>query len=293
MPLNLSCVGLASISASASSSGLVLLRPILSVNTQHSILLSPDTHNPCLVNSDCSNMSDVESPQPWQIFCSMFAIFWLVSVWCDHVLISLLLCMLFGVLSEVITKSMYSAQAEGEREEQRPSAEEKKESNEIIWRKAEAELEEEDVPPPLPTKDYTSGHNIDSLADKLQALVDRDEPEEESREEEENHARQYNRTVSDEYNQNTSTVNYNTTESIIEEEGLAQEDDEPDENSEDEEGKIYAKDSSDEDDYDYASREVNFNESETPTDEEDEINLGNDTNKEKAKEKNRDSSDDD
>jgi len=97
--------------------------------------------------------------------------------------------------------------------------------------------------------------------------------------------REYNRTVSDEYNQNTSTVNYNTTESIIEEEGLAQEDDEPDENNEEEEGKIYAKDSSDEDDYDYASREVNFNESETPTDEEDETNLGNDTKKEKAKEK--------
>ena len=228
-------------------------------------------------------MSEVESLQPWQIFCSMFAVFWLFSAWCDHVLITLLLCIVFGVLSDVITKSMYSDQSQGQKDGQQPSAEEKRESNEEIWRRAEEELEEEDVPPPLPTKDYTSGHNIDSLADKLQALVDRDEAgqaDQESSEEEEERGeppRQYNRTVSDEYNQNTSTVNYNNTESTIEEEGRQEtineddDDDEADDNSEDE-GKVYAKDSSDEEDYDYASREVNFNESESGTEEEDDTN---------------------
>ena len=85
-------------------------------------------------------MSDVEALQPWQIFCSMFAVFWLFSAWCDQVLITLLLCIVFGVLSDVITKSMYSSQEEtGERQ---ASAQEKKESNERIWRAAEAELEE-------------------------------------------------------------------------------------------------------------------------------------------------------
>ena len=238
-------------------------------------------------------MSEVETLQPWQIFCSMFAVFWLFSAWCDQVLITLLLCIVCGVLCDVITKSIYSAPAQGEKGEPQASAEEKKRSNERIWLEAEAELEEDeeggggDVPPPLPAKDYTAttAQNIDSLADKLQALVDRDEAtqeqqEEEDEEEDRQPPRQYNRTVSDEYNQNTSAVNYNNRERVIEEEGLGQEtinddddeDDEDDDNNSEEDGKIYAKDSSDEEDYDYASREVNFNESESATEEEDEAN---------------------
>ena len=242
-------------------------------------------------------MSEVESLQPWQIFCSMFAIFWLFSAWCDQVLITLLLCIVFGVLSDVITKSMYSSPSQGEKAERQASAEEKKESNEKIWQAAEAQLEEEEeeeegVPPPLPAKDYTTNttaHSIHSLADKLQALVDTDEAavqeeeedQEQEEEEEDTQPRQYNRTVSDEYNQNTSAVNYNSREGVIAEEGLGQEtndddDEDEDDDSEEEDGKIYAKDSSDEDDYDYASREVNFNESESATEEEDEVNDEND-----------------
>ena len=271
--------------------------------------LSVNTTTALLSSDQPPVMSEVDSLQPlqpWQIFCSMFAVFWLFSAWCDQVLITLLLCIVFGVLSDVITKSMYSGSAQEEKGEPQASPEEKKRSNERIWREAEAELEEEegcggDVPPPLPAKDYTSTteQNINSLADKLQALVDRDEATEQREEEEQDQEddededrqppRQYNRTVSDEYNQNTSAVNYNNREGVIEEEGLGQEtindndeddDDDDDENNSEEEGKIYAKDSSDEEDYDYASKEVNFNESESETEEEEE---GNDDDREPTK----------
>jgi len=117
---------------------------------------------------------DTESLQPWQIFCSMFAVFWLVSAWCDQVIISLVLCIVFGVISDIVTKNMYSAapsKTEPEKEKE-INVEEVKASNEKIWKKAEAELDEAaDVPPPLPDKDYNSSGNIDSLADKLQALA--------------------------------------------------------------------------------------------------------------------------
>ena len=118
---------------------------------------------------------DTESLQPWQIFCSMFAVFWLVSAWCDQVIITLVLCIVFGVISDIVTKNMYSAapaKTEPEKEKE-INVEEVKESNEKIWKKAEAELNEDDndIPPPLPDKDYNSGGNIDSLADKLQALA--------------------------------------------------------------------------------------------------------------------------
>ena len=212
---------------------------------------------------------DTESLQPWQIFCSMFAVFWLVSAWCDQVIISLVLCIVFGVISDIVTKNMYSAapsKTEPEKEKE-INVEEVKASNEKIWKKAEAELDEvADVPPPLPDKDYKDSGNIDSLADKLQALAATEDIAfaEESDEDEERPepSRQYNRTVSDEYNQNTSAINFNK-ESIIEEEVAEVTAEDQDSDESEEEKKVYAKDSSDEDDYDYASREVNFDESET------------------------------
>ena len=208
-------------------------------------------------------------------------------------LITLVLCIVFGVLSDIITKNMYSEQSEleiNDNEAESKSAinvEAIKANNEKIWSQAEAKLEKEDaeieVPPPLPTKDYDSGKSIDSLADKLNALAaTRDVVEVdgsgESDDDEENNPeplmREYNRTVSDEYNQNTSSINFNNRETVIEEEevtgndGTVEDEDSSDE-SEVAEKKVYAKDSSDEDDYDYASREVNFDESETEGDTED------------------------
>ena len=90
----------------------------------------------------------------------MFAVFWLVSAWCDQMLITLVLCIVFGVLSDIITKNMYSEQSELEINEAESknaiNVEAIKANNEKIWSQAEAKLEKEDaeieVPPPLPTK---------------------------------------------------------------------------------------------------------------------------------------------
>merc|ERR1719336_1713346 len=127
---------------------------------------------------------------------------------------------------------------------------------------------------------------MDSLADKLNALAaTRDvvqvDGSGESDDDEENNPEplwEYNRTVSDEYNQNTPSINFNNRETVIEEEvtgndGAVEDEDSSDE-SEVAEKKVYAKDSSDEDDYDYASREVNFDESETEGDTEDDSDEG-------------------
>merc|ERR1712137_1260552 len=106
------------------------------------------------------------------------------------------------------------------------------------------------VPPPLPSRDYQSGQDMDLLTDKLTAVaasseaVDSSSEEEEAKEDVSIAARQYNRTVSDEYNQNTSTIDFNKREAIIEEEApAAPVDEDPVEQVE---NKIYAKDSSDE-----------------------------------------------
>merc|ERR1719500_2153530 len=144
---------------------------------------------------------------------------------------------------------------------------------------------------------------MDLLAEKLTAVaasskvVDSSDEEEEEAKEDVPEARQYNRTVSDEYNQNTSTIDFNQREAAIEEEAAVNEtiDEDPveieeenkvyakdssdeeeeekkiyaEDSSDEEEKKLYAKDSSDEDDYDYASREVNFDEDESETEEDD------------------------
>merc|ERR1711971_1211947 len=244
---------------------------------------------------------DIQSLQPWQIFCSMFAVFWLVTAWLDQVLITLVLCIVFGVVSDIVTKNMYSdsqedgqtAVKEKKEEVKELSVEEIKANNEKIWSQAEAEKEKEDeaagVPPPLPSRDYQSGQDMDLLAEKLTAVAASSEAADSSDEEEEevkedvSGARQYNRTVSDEYNQNTSTIDFNQREAVIEEEVTVNEtiDEDPveveegnkvyakDSSDDEEEKKVYAKDSSDEDDYDYASREVNFHEDESETEEDD------------------------
>merc|ERR1719350_2143619 len=126
---------------------------------------------------------DIQSLQPWQIFCSMFAVFWVVTAWLDQVLITLVLCIVFGVVSDIVTKNMYSdsnedgqtAVEEKKEEIKELNVEEIKANNEKIWSQAEAEKEKEEeadvVPPPLPSRDYHSGQDMDSLADKLTAVA--------------------------------------------------------------------------------------------------------------------------
>ena len=235
-----------------------------------------------------------DSFQPWQIFCGLFLSFWVTSAYFDHFLMTAVFCLVFGVVAEIVTKEMYSGSSSnksGQEEQKRDgkSSEEKMANNEEIWLKAEASLEadendDDDVPPPLPDKDYETG-KLDTLSAKLQALVDastKEEgnktPENESNEKNASEcvpavAREYNRTVSDEYNQNTSILNSNLlsdiNNSIIEEEITDQRPslEENEELGKQSEQKLYAPDSSDdddeEDDDDFASREVNFDDSES------------------------------
>jgi len=170
-----------------------------------------------------------------------------------------------------------------------------KANNEKIWLQAEAEKEKEDIPPPLPNKDYQSGQNIDSLADKLTTLAAKsgtlggsDGSEEEDSKEEEDVPRQYNRTVSDEYNQNTSTMDFNNRQSVIQEEAATVRETIEEEPAEIEEGKnIYAKDSSDEEE----EKKINAKDS---SDEEDKKIYAKDSSDEEDKKiYAKDSSDDD
>ena len=235
-----------------------------------------------------------DSLKPWQIFCGLFLSFWVTSAYFDHFLMTAVFCLVFGVVAEIVTKEMYcgSSSNKSGQEEQKmdgKSIEEKMANNEEIWLKAEASLEvdendDDDVPPPLPDKDYETG-KLDTLSAKLQALVDESTkeegnktPENESNEKNASEcvpavAREYNRTVSDEYNQNTSILNSNLlsdiNNSIIEEEIIDQRPslEENEELGKQSEQKLYAPDSSDdddeEDDDDFASREVNFDDSES------------------------------
>jgi len=202
-------------------------------------------------------------------------------------------CIVFGVVAEIVTKEMYGgepSESKQQGEEKQhivgKSVEEKRANNEAIWLKAEAEMEaeenEDDTPPPLPDKDYETG-KLDTLSAKLQALVDASVTEDGDRTPENNDennvaagvpavAREYDRTVSDEYNQNTSSLNCNLMHDISNSQSIIEEESNEQRNSADGEEssgqKFYAPDSSDEegddeDDDDYASREVNFDDSES------------------------------
>ena len=248
--------------------------------------------------------ADRELVHPWHIFSGLFICFWLTSAYFDHFLFTGIFCIFYGVAAEIVTKTMYARKSSAKIDQNKSSIRietpvnrsELKAKNEAIWTKAEAELDDvdDDIPPPLPDKDYETG-KIDTLAEKLQALADesareKDNATPENEDGEDNAepdcvaivARQYNRTVSDEYNQNTSTVNCNLMQEMnnrhtsIEEEPveLINSDDEDDQESSSilEEKRIYAPDSSDDEDEDedVVSREVNFDELESEEDDFDE-----------------------
>ena len=81
----------------------------------------------------------------------MFAVFWLVTAWLDQVLITLVLCIVFGVVSDIVTKNMYSdskedgqtAVNEKKEEVKGLNVDEIKANNEKIWAQAEAEKEKQ------------------------------------------------------------------------------------------------------------------------------------------------------
>lgn len=239
-------------------------------------------------HSAAKMLGEKESLTSWQIFSGLFVTFWITTAYFDHFLMTAVFCIVFGVVGEIITKEMYGDSADKKKKKNEKeleeiddkSIQEKRENNEAIWLKAEAALEaeadEDETPPPLPDKDYETGR-LDTLSAKLQALVDASEQEDGSRTPENNDdfgtsaPREYNRTVSDEYNQNTSTLNSNLIEDIAISQSIIEEESDEQKNFADKHEssgpKFYAPDSSDDDeeddDDDYASREVNFDDSES------------------------------
>jgi len=238
-------------------------------------------------HSAAKMLGEKETLTSWQIFSGLFVTFWITTAYFDHFLMTAVFCIVFGVVGEIITKEMYGDSADKKKKNEKEleeiddkSIQEKRENNEAIWLKAEAALEaevdEDETPPPLPDKDYETGR-LDTLSAKLQALVDASEQEDGSRTPENNDdfgtsaPREYNRTVSDEYNQNTSTLNSNLIEDIAISQSIIEEESDEQKNFADKHEssgpKFYAPDSSDDDeeddDDDYASREVNFDDSES------------------------------
>jgi len=195
------------------------------------------------------------SIQPWQLFTAMFVGFWATSAYFDHFLLTGVFCIAYGVVAEIMSKHLYGGDeiptceldakkaelARLEREamieemEERELKEEKERilsCNEAIWQKAEEELvedeDDDDAPPPLPARDYAPPPLV-SLLDPGEDLMTRSIYLEEQRmptlddvpDVSEEHA-VYERSMSDEFNQNTTSLDLNSTtdDGIVEENGL-------------------------------------------------------------------------
>ena len=53
---------------------------------------------------------EVSSLQPWQIYSALYVVFYVISAYFDHFLISFVFCIAFGVISEIMTKYMNGEQ---------------------------------------------------------------------------------------------------------------------------------------------------------------------------------------
>ena len=52
---------------------------------------------------------DLGSLQPWQIFSGLYVVFWGISAYFDHFLMTFVFCIAFGVISEIVAKYMSGA----------------------------------------------------------------------------------------------------------------------------------------------------------------------------------------
>ncbi|XP_023345089.1 uncharacterized protein LOC111714252, partial [Eurytemora carolleeae] len=141
---------------------------------------------------------DIGSLQPWQIYSSLYLVFWCVAAYFDHFLLTFVFCIAFGVISEIATKYMNGEQfsnkkndehtslvslakneatlvpgltqmAKAEASRTQETEDNIRDRNEETWRKADTMLLAEDAPPPLPAKDYltSADDTISSLANRL------------------------------------------------------------------------------------------------------------------------------
>jgi len=198
----------------------------------------------------------VGSLQPWQLFTAMFVGFWATSAYFDHFLLTAVFCIAYGVVAEIMSNHLYGGeeiptceldakkaelarlerQAMMEEMEEREAKDEKERilnSNEAIWQKAEEELNDEDEddddgPPPLPARDYAPPPLV-SLLDPGEDVMARSIYLEEQRmptlddvpDVREEHS-VYERSMSDEFNQNTTSLDLNSANNggIVEENGF-------------------------------------------------------------------------
>ena len=57
-------------------------------------------------------MEELPSLQPWHSFTAMFVMFWAVSAYFDHFLMTTVFCIAFGVLAEILVKTVYGGDNE-------------------------------------------------------------------------------------------------------------------------------------------------------------------------------------
>merc|ERR1711953_1341407 len=150
-----------------------------------------------------NTMEELPGFQPWQGFTAMFVTFWAVSAYFDHFLMTTVFCIAFGVLSEIVVKTVYGGETENtpteldtkkkqlevlvslaSEQEQDLASEEKEEEGEVIPVDEEPAIavhcdvdEEEEVdddgpPPPLPVRDYEDDQEENKTEDLLINLTE-------------------------------------------------------------------------------------------------------------------------
>jgi len=146
-------------------------------------------------------MEELPGFQPWQGFTAMFVTFWAVSAYFDHFLMTTVFCIAFGVLSEILVKTVYGGETENtpteletkkkqledlvslaSEQEQDLAIEEKEEEGEVIPVDEEPaitvdvdeeeEMDDDGPPPPLPVRDYEDDQEENKTEDLLINLTE-------------------------------------------------------------------------------------------------------------------------
>jgi len=146
-------------------------------------------------------MEELPTIQPWHGFTSMFVIFWAVSAYFDHFLMTTVFCIAFGVLSEIFVKTAYGSESEKtptELETQRKQLDDlvilaTEQKNDLAGEAEEEgvdvdqyetidvdvdddeeddDMDDDGPPPPLPVRDYEDDPEDTKTEDLLIHLTD-------------------------------------------------------------------------------------------------------------------------
>merc|ERR1711953_1490150 len=150
-----------------------------------------------------NTMEELPGFQPWQGFTAMFVTFWAVSAYFDHFLMTTVFCIAFGVLSEIVVKTVYGGETENtpteldtkkkqlevlvslaSEQEQDLASGEKEVEGEVIPVDEEPaiavhcdvdeeeEMDDDGPPPPLPVRDYEDDLEENKTEDLLINLTE-------------------------------------------------------------------------------------------------------------------------